>query len=123
MIRTRSALLGLTLTMTFLLGCPSDKPLEMTARDSIATAKGFLTDLIERYKDRCIDAGDTPVCTAIMKGVAAQNMTIDALHVYCASDTYENGGPCTPNKDAAPKLKEALMHLESIRKEVEAMTK
>lgn len=120
----RSVLLSLILATTFLLGCPSDKPLEMTARDSIATAKGFLTDLVERYRDQCIDVGDTPgVCAAITKGIAAQNMTIDALHVYCASETYENGGPCTPNKDAAPKLKEALMHLESIRKEVEAMTK
>jgi len=105
------------------LACPPSQPLEQTARDGVATAKGYLDSAKGKHPE-CV--GTTPAsstnCSIITRGVGAKDAVIDALNVYCASADYSNnGGPCVPNKDAQPKLQEALSSLNQTMRDVKAI--
>jgi hypothetical protein len=106
--------------------CPPSQPLEQTARDTAATAKGYL-DSAKSQHPECAASGTTAVnpstqCQVINKGVGVKDALIDAINVYCASDSYTNGtGPCVPDKNAQPKLQAALNNLNQILADVKAV--
>jgi hypothetical protein len=109
----KRALLLLVPLLAATLACPPSQPLERTARDGVAAAKGYL-DSAKSQHPEC--GGEAPVastnCQIIYKGVAAKDSVIDALNVYCASPAYSTGGgECVPNKDVQSKLQEALNNL------------
>lgn len=103
------------------LACPPSQPLEQTARDSVATAKGYLDSAKQHHPECAADASSTN-CQVIAKGVAAKDSVIDAVNIYCASNDYSNNsGPCVPNKDLQPKLQEALNNLNQTITDVKAI--
>lgn len=97
--------------LMFLAGC---QPLENTARDVIAGSQGFIQKAQENHRSECqaAPAKDFP-CQIINRAVAAQNLAVDALAIYCgfARDTPPNT-PCQANKSAAAILKSALDGLQ-----------
>lgn len=121
-------LLSLVPIMALLLcgfACPGSQPLEQSARDAVATAKGYL-DSAKQHHPECATADATAAastnCAVIAKGVAAKDTVIDAVNIYCASPDYSsNGGTCTPNKDLQPKLQEALSNLNQTITDVKAI--
>lgn len=118
--------IGMMVLAVTMIACPASQPLEMSARDGIAAAKGYLDSAKSKHPE-CVEAGPhaTPVsaqCTMISKGVAAKDLTIDALDAYCSNDEYQqHGGACAPNKDAKPKLESALSNLDDIMKQVKSI--
>lgn len=113
-------LLWLVPLLAVTLACPPQQPLEQTARDGVAAAKGYLDSAKGKHPE-CV--GTSPAsstnCSVINRGVGAKDAVIDALNIYCASADYSNnGGPCVPNKDAQPKLKEALSNLNQTMSDV-----
>jgi hypothetical protein len=95
------------------LACPSSQPLEQTARDGVAAAKGYL-DSAKRQHPECVATppAQSTDCSVISRGVGAKDALIDAINIYCASADYSTGGgACVPNKDMQPKLQEALNNL------------
>ena len=111
----------LLLTCLFLVGC---QPLQQTARDSIAVAKGVIETAQQEYLVRCqASPTDTP-CEIIKDSVAAQNLVVDALNLYCAGDdAWVGGSPCSPTKAVEPRLREALLQLNVIIANVKELLK
>src|SRR3990172_290453 len=109
------------------LGC---QPFEMSARDSIVAAGGFIRKAQMNHLDECLaftrdgtDLGKSAVIfPAITKAIAAYNLAVDLLNVYCASPDYDlQGGKCVPNKELQPKVEAALRELTVIVAEVKAV--
>ena len=105
-----------------LAGC--NGPIEFVARDSIAVAKGIIQSAQVHYKSHCaVDPGDRH-CVLINQGVDVQNLAVDALVLYCGShDFLENAGPCEPNKELEPRLKEALGNMRPIIRRINDLIK
>ena len=104
-------LVSLLAATLLLVGC---QPPENTARDSIAAAKGVIERAQTEYLDTCIANTAQRICNLINDGVAAQNLAIDALNLYCSGSNYLAGGACQPNKEYLPRLQEALRNLDGI---------
>lgn len=107
---------ALCITLCLCLMTVACGPLEQSARNGIATAKGFL-DQEKVAHPECAGATPSvsPVCTLIHKGVAAKDVTIDALEQYCSGPEFDAGtGPCSPNAALSDKLKAALRDLNAI---------
>lgn len=118
--------IGLAVVLLLALGAwKCSQPLEMTARDSIAAASGFLK---EAQKNHVLECSATPqcstpnvqdkgkcvrICESINRAIDAQTVAINALSAYCASDDWDKGGACKPKADLAPKLKQALSDLDA----------
>ena len=92
------------------------QPLENTARDVIAGAQGFIQQAQVNHLAECQanPTKDFP-CQTINRAVAAQNLAIDALNVYCGfgKDTPAHT-PCAANKSGAASLNAALDNLNRI---------
>lgn len=107
-------------------GVPTTPPvtLEQRARDGIAAATGFLSSAQTQYHDQCAAAPTGAACVTIHKGVAAQNIAIDALKTYCA---FGNGDSldsiCKPVANSADALKSALSNLSGIITDVKGLVK
>lgn len=122
--RTWAILDALVLGTALLVsGC---QPIERSARDAIAAAKGALDAYKVEYK--CGTAGAEPVCATITSAVAVKDLAIDALLVYCAGPSFDAGtGPCQPSpepdkkKVAAIKLNAVVTQLNQIMKDVNAI--
>ncbi|MCL4524008.1 MAG: hypothetical protein M1451_08870 [Acidobacteria bacterium] len=105
------------------------QPYEKQARDSVAAAKGFIEQAQANHGDECravpqcslpgvVDAGKcVKICAAINQAVAAQNLAIDALDLYCAGTGWQTGGACTPNKELEPRVRAAISNLDRIIKD------
>lgn len=107
--------------LAVMLACPGSQSLEKTARDGVASAKGYLDSAKQHHPECATDASSTN-CQVIAKGVAAKDAVIDAVNLYCASPSYsDNGGNCVPDKAVEPKLQEALKNLDQIIKDVRAI--
>ena len=105
----------------FLVGC---QPLQQTARDSIAVAKGVIETAQDEYLARCKASPTDAPCEAIKDAVAAQGLVVDALNLYCAGkDSWVTGAPCSPSKGVEPRLKEALRSLDVIISNVKELLK
>lgn len=99
-----AALLALTVV---LVACA---PLQDTARNGIASAKGFLDSEKAAHPECAVDS-EAQACYLIKRGVAAKDATIDALEAYCGGSAFDAGAPCTPHSDLTDKLKSALANL------------
>lgn len=116
-----------------LLLASCQQPLEMTARDGIAAAKGFLIDANDRHPEcGALVLGTkhtTPAslvgdaCTFIQNAVTVKDLAIDALTVYCGGPSFNSGGPCQASTDntVEDKLKAALQHMETIIEDVKRL--
>ena len=113
----RKLLMGaLLVSMLLLAGC---QPIEKSARDAIAGAKGVTDVLQEQYQAKCQADPTQSECAAINRAGAARNVAIDALEIYCAGPGFDAGtGPCEPPRDKAAreiladKLKAAILDLQ-----------
>lgn len=115
----KSAAASLTLAMAVMLaGCPA---IQNSARDGIATAKGFLDQ--ERVSHpECASGSVSQVCTLIARGVHAKDVTIDALEQYCSGVAFDSGaGTCTPNAPLKDKLNAALRDLDQIISDIKKL--
>lgn len=110
--------LSLTLILACTLALTGCQPIEKTARDSVAAAKGYLDSAKAHHPECATNGGHGANCDIIARGVGAKDAVIDAVQVYCASSSYDSGSPCSPNKDAEPKLKAALQSLDQIMTDV-----
>ena len=111
----------LLLTCLFLVGC---QPLQQTARDSIAVAKGVIETAQQEYLPRCLASPTDAPCEIIKDAVAAQNLVVDALNLYCAGeDSWVTGAPCSPSMGVEPRLREALLRLDTIISNVKELLK
>jgi len=92
------------------------QPFEETARDVIAGAQGFIQQAQKNHLEECRanPTKDFP-CGTINRAVAAQNLAVDALAVYCGfgHDMSPNTS-CRVNKSAAAALKASLDNLNRI---------
>lgn len=95
------------------------QPLEASARDAVASAKGYLDSAKSKHPE-CPAASSTQ-CQIIAKGVAAKDSVIDALSVYCAGPDFAAGGACTPQAAAADKLQSALNGLQTTLADVKGL--
>lgn len=103
--------IALTITLVLCLFTVACAPIEQTARNGIATAKGFLDSEKAAHPECVVNAASSNACYLISKGVAAKDSTIDALEAYCGGPEFDNGGACTPHADLQPKLKSVLANL------------
>ena len=111
-------IISLVCIATLTLCLTACAPLEMSARDGIATAKGFL-DAEAKAHPECNSAPNAPVCTLIIRANAAKHVAIDALEQYCTSPGFDAGtAPCTKpvgqaGTIATSQLKAALANLNT----------
>lgn len=111
----------LLLICLFLIAC---QPLQQTARDSIAVAKGVIETAQQEYLETCRAGSTQPACEIITDAVAAHNLVIDVLNIYCAGDdTWQEGAACTPNSAVGPRLRETLSRLNVIIANVKELIK
>ena len=76
----------------FLVGCT---PLEKTAYRTAVAAKAFL-DTERKAHPECVPTATSTYCVDLAKAVAAKDLLIDAIEVYCSGPTFNNGGACNP---------------------------
>ena len=123
------AICVLAVLVLFTSGC---QPIEVTARDAIAGAAGFLhndqgTGVQDKYKASCLANPHQEVCAAINRLIDAQHLLGDALKVYCAGSEFDSGGKCNPPSDkavkgqAAAKLQAAVAQLNSLINDVKGL--
>jgi hypothetical protein len=123
MKRTALLIFVLLPSLLILTACPR---LEVTARDGIATAKGFIEDQQTQHKAECTaaTAKKPQACDLITQAVAAQNLAIDALELYCADPAFvTQHGTCHPTKEYQAKLQLALQNLDHTLASVKALAK
>ncbi|MGH9580046.1 MAG: hypothetical protein ACRD2R_03555 [Terriglobales bacterium] len=117
----RAKAVALALLAPLCIALAACGPIHETARDVIAGSAGVLTAAQAQYGAACKADPQQPRCQSISRGIAAQGLAIDALHLYCASESYERGGPCTPHKELEPKLRQAVRSLERMAGEVKEL--
>lgn len=112
----RLALVPLLLGTLILTACP---PIQETARDGVATAKGYLDAAKAHHPECSTPQVNVGVCDLLSRATGAKDAVIDAVNVYCTSPSYDQtGGVCVPNKSAKPKLDAALRDLNQILADV-----
>ncbi|HWR36384.1 MAG TPA: hypothetical protein VN622_10995 [Clostridia bacterium] len=118
------AVLTILLVACAFTGCPDQtKPIEVIARDGVAAAKGFIESEQKQHLEECQAAPTKPVCIAINKAIASQNLVIDAIEVYCASPEFATGTkPCVPHPNAETQLRESLQLLNDVVKQIKTLT-
>lgn len=96
-------------------------PLERVAYRVVVTSKGFL-DSERAAHPECVGglavlgdvAAPSKVCSMVARAIAAKDLLIDAVEVYCASPTFSNGiGVCTPPKKGTPAYTQASDKLQA----------
>lgn len=126
MQRINATILGLLVcvSMTFLTGCPKQKP-EQTARDVIASATGAIEQAQGEYKDSCVAKPGQQECILINQAVYAQNASITGLEIYCS---WPKGvvlpSPntiCSPVKSALPALEASVTRLDQLIGQIRAI--
>lgn len=109
--------------LLILTGC---QPLEMSARDGIASAKGFLDSEAKQHPE-CNSTPTLQVCTLITRGNAAKHTAIDALETYCSNDSFNAGGTAcvkpsgSAGQIAANELKASLASLSQTITDIKAI--
>ena len=124
---TRIKITGILLVGVLILaGCT---PVERTAYNTIVAAKAFL-DQEKLSHPECTTA-TTTICVDLKKAVAAKDLMIDALEVYCAGPTFDTGtGACNaPAKgtaaytQAVAKLNAAIANYNQTASDLKGATK
>lgn len=95
------------------------QPLEASARDVVATVKGYLDSAKSKHSE-CPADTQSAQCQLLAKGTAAKDVLIDALKVYCGFSSPEEV-TCNPQSDQASKLAAALSGMNQIMPDIEAL--
>lgn len=115
------AALGLLALLLATAAPRCNQPPQEIARDSIAAAKGVIEAAQDEYQQSCqADPSQRP-CQFINQAVAAQNLAIDALNLYCAGSGWAEGQPCNPQPEFEPRLREAVNELNRIIQHVKEL--
>jgi len=88
-------LAAILVVLLFTLSTVACTPLEKVAYRTIVGAKAFI-DAEKAQHPECATTPTTPACTMLKQATAAKDALIDAAEVYCASSSFDAGGPCTP---------------------------
>lgn len=93
-------------------------PPEVSVRDGIAAANGYIVSARNRHPE--CDPKAHPEnqsqgnCQVIRKTTEANNVAIDALETFCGSPAFETWtGPCTPPNKKDPAYQQLLNKLVS----------
>ena len=112
--------LTLILIAVLAVGLTACPPATQSARDAIATAKGFL-DAEAKAHPECVNGPVNQVCALVTRGNAAKHVALDALEQYCAGPEFDAyTGPChvpqskTMQQELGNHLKAALRDLDQI---------
>lgn len=126
----KSKVMWLMCIAVMLTAC--SQPIEKTARDAIAGAKGYIVSARTLHPE-CSPSqhpeNQSQVnCQILAKGQAAEDLTINALEAYCAGPDFAAGGKCdAPAKGTeaydqlGQKLAAALTTLNSSMADVKAL--
>lgn len=105
------------LTAVLMIGCAglrtsvNKQPAQETARDAVATAKGYLDSAKAKHPE-CPASVDLTTCKFLARATAAKDTVIDAVNAYCGSVEYDSmGGPCAANSSLEAKLSSAMSDL------------
>jgi len=116
--------LNLLLLATLLVACT---PLERSAYNTVVAAKAFL-DTERAAHPECVPGVLSTTCVDIARAVAAKDLLIDAITVYCAGPDFGNGGACNaPAKgtaayvQATTKLQAAIANYNQVSKDLKAV--
>jgi hypothetical protein len=119
------AVFALALALT---GCPNGQTPEQSARDAIAAAHGWVVNAQTVWGTAC-KADPSPVkCVSTNKLIASEHAAADALLVYCggapaSGPSYLDGGACVENNSAGSILQAAIVNMNSIATDVQALLK
>jgi len=108
-----------------LAGCT---PLERQAYNVAVGAKAFL-DSEKASHPECSTGATSTLCVDIAKAVAAKDVLLDALTVYCSGPAFASGGACNPpakgtpaSTQAAAKLQAAISGYNQTAADIKAVT-
>jgi len=99
----------LLIPVLLLAGCT---PLERQAYNTVVAAKGFL-DSEKAQHPECATVPASAVCQTITKAVAAKDLLIDAITVYCSGPEFNTGGACNAPKKGTPGYDQAAAKLQA----------
>lgn len=99
----------LALSALFLAGCPA---VERDAYNTAVAAKAFL-DTERKAHPECVPGVTSTLCVDIAKAVAAKDVLLDALTVYCGGPNFANGGACDAPKKGTPGAQQAIDKLNA----------
>jgi hypothetical protein len=109
-----------------MLGCPNSG-IESKARDTAAALKGVLATAQGEYLAECQTNPAQTTCTAINKGVNAQNLLITAVETYCgwpiSSTPPDATATCVPVAGAKDALTAAISNANQAITEVKGVIK
>ena len=108
--RHKIAVLSLFIPMMlFVSGCPA---VERDAYNTAVAAKAFL-DTERKAHPECVAGSTGQLCTTIVKAVAAKDVLLDALTVYCGGPNFASGGACDAPKKGTPGAQQAIDKLNA----------
>lgn len=87
-------------------------PADRSAYNTVVAATAF-TDKIKSQHPECAAGLVTPLCADVQKAVAANNLLIDAVKIYCAGPDFDGGGACDPPKKGTPAFQQASAKLQA----------
>ena len=87
-------------------------PVERSAYNTVVAAKAFL-DTERKVHTECVPGATSTVCVDIAKAVAAKDLLIDAITIYCSGPDFNNGGACNAPKKGTPGYDQAVAKLQA----------
>jgi len=121
----RKAFPAMLLAIVLIAGCT---PVERTAYNTVVAAKAFL-DQEKLQHPECATVPGSTICVDLAKAVAAKDLLIDAITVYCSGPDFNAGGACNaPQKgtaaydQAVAKLQAAIANYNQIAGDLKAVT-
>jgi hypothetical protein len=111
MVRRLTVLLLLLPLLLTLNGCI---PEEQVAYKTVIASKAFLDSLKVGHPE-CGPGitASTPFCSNLRTAIAAKDLIIDAVEVYCSGPQFNTGGACNPPKKGTPGYTQALVKLQT----------
>lgn len=93
----------------YIAGCT---PTEKAAYDTIVGANAFLKTTASQHPE-CKTGVTTNLCGKLAQAVAAKDLLIDAVEVYCAGPSFDAGGKCQPPAKGTPAATQATAKLQA----------
>lgn len=109
------------------LGASCNK--EQAARDAIATNYGWIITAQRQNQESCQADATQAKCGRINQAISIHNIAIDAFNVYCAGppkegeQSYDSGGPCSPQAGIEPRLQAAIRDLDAIVADIKSLVR
>jgi hypothetical protein len=121
----KKAFPAMLVAMLLIAGCT---PVERTAYNTVVAAKAFL-DKEKLSHPECTNTPSSIICVDLQKAVAAKDVLIDAITVYCSGPDFNAGGACNaPQKgtaaydQAVAKLNGAIANWNQVSADLKAVT-